>query len=342
MKKVYSSLDIAKFVLSIAIVFLHINPLGEQYGYLVYPVVRIAVPLFFMISSFLLFTKIDSACSQKQERQFLLAFVKRNLTLYLSWFVVLLPLTLVYRDYFSEGILNGLFEMLMSFLFGSTFSASWFIMALVIGATIIYFASKYIHNTITLIIAGFLYILCCLVSNYSGIFDTLTQTVNSIYPYEIFNSFVVSLIWIFFGKIFAHKYKNRKPFSYKKILLLVLSAALLFGEQIVITKLECSRYNDCYFSLLLICPVVFSVLLDYNPSLKHGKELRVFSTVTYCLHASLRFVLKFLFEKLGYDIGVIPYSIYVFVIALLICAIATYIIYTLQKHKGFKWLKYLL
>jgi len=28
-------------------------------------------------------------------------------------------------------------------------------------------------------------------------------------------------------------------------------------------------------------------------------------------------------------------------IALLICAIATYIIYTLQKHKGFKWLKYL-
>ena len=61
MTKTYGSLDVAKFVLSVVIIFLHINPLGEQYGYLAYPLVRIAVPLFFMISAFLLFTKIKKA-----------------------------------------------------------------------------------------------------------------------------------------------------------------------------------------------------------------------------------------------------------------------------------------
>ncbi|MBQ7133180.1 MAG: acyltransferase family protein [Ruminococcus sp.] len=341
MTKTYSSLDVTKLVLSIFIVILHVNPFGTQYSYIVYPTVRIAVPLFFMISAFLLFTRIDSATSLKQERKFLFAFIKRNLILYAVWFVILLPLTLIYRHYFEEGFFLGLWKMIVSFFFGSTFSASWFIVALVIGTIIIYFADKYINNTITLLISGFLYVLCCLVSNYGEMFESLTFYVSNVYPYEIFNSFPVALIWVFFGKLFAQKYKDRKPFSYKKIIYLVLSTALLFAEQMLITRFDCCRYNDCYFMLVLVCPIIFSLLLDWNLNLNCGKLLRVFSTVTYCLHASLRFVVKFAFEKCGYDIGVIPYSVYAFIIILSICAFASYLIYSLHKYRCLKWLRYL-
>ena len=67
-------LDLVKVILSIIVVGIHINPFGEYSG-LYYPICRIAVPLFFMISSYLLFSKLKNNSNSKEV---LVKFVKRN------------------------------------------------------------------------------------------------------------------------------------------------------------------------------------------------------------------------------------------------------------------------
>lgn len=61
-EKNYDILDLIKFVFSIMIVAIHTELLPN----ILYPWLRLAVPLFFIISSFLLFSKINK--SSKDEK----------------------------------------------------------------------------------------------------------------------------------------------------------------------------------------------------------------------------------------------------------------------------------
>lgn len=89
-KKYDAKYDLIKFVLSLFVLAIHasVYPMG------LFPWLRIAVPLFFMLSAYFVFSKLHSAPAD-QQKAILKNFVYRNLRLYLFWFVILLPLTLV-------------------------------------------------------------------------------------------------------------------------------------------------------------------------------------------------------------------------------------------------------
>lgn len=55
----FDSLDLLKFVLSLMVVLIHVNPFPSTAMPYIMPVLRLAVPLFFVISSFFFFRKID-------------------------------------------------------------------------------------------------------------------------------------------------------------------------------------------------------------------------------------------------------------------------------------------
>ena len=55
-KKRLDSVDVAKFVLSIMIVTIHLSPFPSLDPYIM-PMLRVAVPLFFLISAFFFFGK---------------------------------------------------------------------------------------------------------------------------------------------------------------------------------------------------------------------------------------------------------------------------------------------
>lgn len=92
----FPALDTMRFCMAIAVVAIHSNPLyGKEntFLYAVYDaVVRLAVPVFFVISGFLLFQKmaadLNAACNILRIKRFL----KRTLKMYLIWTVVYLPL----------------------------------------------------------------------------------------------------------------------------------------------------------------------------------------------------------------------------------------------------------
>lgn len=137
-----TSLDILKCVLAIAIVAIH----TQLYPHILYPWLRLAVPLFFVISSFLLFEKINEAIDYENKKQILFKYLRRNAILYLFYFIILLPYTFYIRNYFEDGIVLGILRLVKSILFASSFSASWYIQATIAGTCIIFYASQKLSN----------------------------------------------------------------------------------------------------------------------------------------------------------------------------------------------------
>lgn len=133
-KRRFDMVDLSRVVLAFMVVCIHASLFPK---YLI-PYLRLSVPLFFMITSFFFFRKTASMQDSSEKTAYLKKFVIRNLKLYFFYFILLLPVTLMKRQWFSEGIIKGLLHFFRSLVFGSTFVASWFIMASVIGVAIIF------------------------------------------------------------------------------------------------------------------------------------------------------------------------------------------------------------
>ena len=126
--KSYDSFDLFKIIISFVVMIVHTRIFGDSRFHWLHPWCRIAIPVYFMISSFLFFSKYDRL-PDDEKNSYLRKFVKRDLTLYLFWFIVFLPFTIIYRDCLHKGI-AFFFGMI---LLGSSFPASWYLIALVIG-----------------------------------------------------------------------------------------------------------------------------------------------------------------------------------------------------------------
>lgn len=334
--------DIMKALMAIMITIIHIialNKLGIL-GTFVFPVLRTAVPLFFMISSYLFFSKISIIETYEERKKYLLKAVKRNLQLYLLWFIILSPITFYIRNYFKNGFFNGILTIVWSFITGSTFIASWYIMALIIGLTIIFYLANKFDNKSIFILSILIYTFCVLLSNY-GDLPLMHVFHNMLAYWTPYNSFTAGIIWIVAGKMFAEN-EDLFYFGARKQKLVILSAViLLYLEQTLIVYLKCSHTNDFYFMLVPLCLALFASFLKMDLKSSRAKKLRAFSTITYCLHASFAKVPSLLFLILGLPVGTFPISIIKWILTIITCVLATFIIVKLEKIRILKWLRYL-
>ena len=245
--------DALKIVLAVFIVVIHTTPVN----FILRPIFRLAVPLFFIMTSYFFFLKQKQLNSNEEKKTGLLKFVKRYLILYLFWFIVLLPITVIVRKWYI--IDNGTFiRVLQCFLFGSTFRASWFLMASLLSVIFVWCVSKKISNSCLIGLGLFFYIFCCLFSNY---YDMISNDVLiDIYKKYVlvfkrpYNSFPVAMLFVVVGKLFA---ENSVIVSNKKILLFLLASILaLYAEFYLVQNYSHVTNDDCFFSL-----IPFSILL---------------------------------------------------------------------------------
>ena len=337
--KNYDILDLAKLILSIMIVAIHTSLLPS----VLYPWLRLALPLFFVISSFLLFRKINNS-PQSESDNIIKKFI-RYAKLYLFWFIVLLPFTIYIRkDWFILGFWNGISNMIKNILFSSTFVASWFLTATITAIFIIYKLSKKFNYKLLFFIFLLIYFVCCMVSSYYTFFENIDfiKKICDFYllffPSPLF-SFPVALLWIFIGKMFAdgnikHKIVNKKLY----LLFTALFFLLLFIEWKYVTHLTETYTSDCYLFLFPLTILIFKLFLNINIKLKNAKLLRQVSTITYPLHASIAFVFFRIIRLFTNNITLI--GILNFVATLSFCYIICYIIFKLENKKYFKLLKY--
>ena len=286
------------------------------------------------------FRKVNACETNAQSRKVLGGFLKRNLTLYAFWFVVLLPITLYLRkgEWLSGSVIDGAVSFLQSLLFNSTFRASWYIMALSIGMCIIYFLSRKLKPGMLVVLMLPVYAMCCLFTNYNGLAARSEFAMDFFDGYlaiflSMSNSFPVSLLWLSIGAVFA----RREKIWSKKLLWIVIAIATagLIGEYLLVTGFNWQTNDDAYLMLIPLCCALFALLK--NVRLEWGAQYRMghISTIIYTTHASVITVLGAVVHKFVPNDG----GWLVFVGTMVVCVCICVAIFWLEKRRGMKWLR---
>ena len=334
--------DILKFILAVLVMGLHFD-----YCYPLQSLFRLAVPLFFMMTSYFFFLKQNSLDSYILKKRELKRYCKRILMLYLFWFVLLLPLTFIYQGWEKHLNSGFILYLMKSFLFGSTFKASWFLIASLISITLVWYLSSRVKPAVLFAIGIILYLFCCMSTNYYYLcaripyFSEFHHEYVSIFN-DPYNSFPVALIFVIIGKYLA----DHSIYVSNKCLfgLIVVLFVVYFCEFYFVWKNRFALSGDSFFSLLPLSIAVFMIIgQNHVNTTIDAKKLRKYSTIIFCSHFTLGTpVLHFIkssfpsCEAFKCDIHVLL----TFVITLVICILLSEFLIWLEKKEYFKWVRY--
>ena len=339
-RQVDAKYDILKLCLSLCIVAIHTN----LWPMALYPWLRIAVPVFFMLSGYFLFSKLNTQ-PRECHKAIIKAFVIRNVLLYVFWFLICLPVTVILRweEYASGTVLQGIWLFFRKLLFGSTFIASWYISACVIGSLILYVLASGMKSWGVFLLSLLAFTAVTIYSGYLPFFpqDSLLNTSLIAFSSAVnvpTGTFLASMVWLYFGKCFAER-KIRFPALWLSILLFAVSCAALYMEWWIIFKRTGASRNDSYFMLLPVCLCLFGCLQKLpSVTMRNSVHIRNFTTVMYALHGSVVAVLDNVLEDyFNFDISLI-----VFAVTLALCIAVYFAIAVIIKKFPNRWLTKLL
>ena len=329
-KKNYDSIDLLKIILSVLIVQIH----SDFYLPWMKPYVRLAVPLFFIISAYFFFKKNPSTKN-------LLSYIKRLFILYAFWFTIFGSYFLYMNreEFIGEGdFLNGTIFFLKSLLFGSTFAASWYITASIIGTIIVFYLSRVLSNFALLVFSAIVYTITTLATSYYGLLSDNIGLIDDWY-YEITNthlsvSFPVSIFWIVIGKLLS----NNNRLQQKSILYAILAIISLTLLQVEYSYVSVyCRLDDCFFLLVPSCICIFLLFQSLSINIPYSGVLRNISTIVYCSHYNIISITgMMLYVITGYTFN----SFEKFFLGIIGAGIISVCIIYLERLKSFSWLKY--
>lgn len=331
-------LNLVRFILSFLVVLATTRGLSPY----MYPWVRIAIPLFFVIYSYSFFKKVNARRRRSSKREELKFFVWRNLKLYFFWFIVLSPIILVEKkSYFLSQGITGVINLVLNFFIGSTFTASWFFSALIIATIIVFFVSRKVNNLGLVIIFGIIYALISIRSAYLPFFGDFKLGLKLMEYYEMVlnspvQSFPAGLFWISVGKLFADGFKiNMKP----SIIIASSSAVLLFIEWFFISRVTSPSLNnaDYYIFLAPLCISLFNIILHFdNLTFKYSTEMRKMSVIIFASHGSILFCVNVLLGLISVSLP----SIVIFLAVAILSFGVSVLVLVLERFSFFKWLSY--
>lgn len=202
-RKYIIGFDILKILMAFVIVSLHSGiskEMGQPFAVWCQNFQNLAVPVFFVLSSYLFFDKLY--VSSEGNVKALWIYERRLLVLYLIWSVIMIPITLFLHHYQAHGLM-GLLYWIKDFFFDYTFYASWFFGALLIGMPIVFLLKN--HPWIIVALMLFLYVVF--------MFYTLLPK-WAVSPFELYRhylgtpsrSFIIGIVWIGLG-CFMSKYR---------------------------------------------------------------------------------------------------------------------------------------
>lgn len=97
-KKNYYGIDLLKFIMAVCVVAIHTQPLYSIQSIVVQrlfdTITSLAVPYFFSVSGFLLFSKIDANILCRKSMEVCKKYLSRVLSLYVIWNIIYLPITI--------------------------------------------------------------------------------------------------------------------------------------------------------------------------------------------------------------------------------------------------------
>jgi peptidoglycan/LPS O-acetylase OafA/YrhL len=322
-KKYYAGLDLLKFILAIMIIAAHCK-LFEEFAdvkVLADRLFSIAVPLFFAMSAFLFFKRIDAMDEGDKRTQFKKT-IKRLVILFTIWYVLMLPMT-----WFKWWSIATFKETVYALFLSCTLNGYWFIKALIINTTILFICRGRIAM---LLLAAFSFTVYLLFA-YNNIFHYLPLDLSPYYSFYYHTSYFCV------GAIMAR--------YYDEIRLFLLSSWTLLGLWIILFVLVSFLPIDPlyrFFSIVLIFPVFERMDLKSNERLK---TMRSMSIILYMVQFMLIWLYKGACNKWlqpeSMQFAILQFSLVRFIIVTVFALGIAWMIVKLEKEPRLSFLKYL-
>lgn len=312
--RTYHSIDLLKVLAALLVVAIHARPFeGSDYPLFISLFSRMAVPVFFVVSAFFFFRKKPGAPQLKH-------YIGRMALLYAFWSVAEAYIT-IEGAFFAHGwsFSKSLAIFVRNFFLNSTFSGSWFIMALMIAMPVVYWLGKRLPTWAVLAIGVAVYVPVTLTTNYyaympHGVRQATDAAFKVLGLYH--NSFLPAIVFCATGKLIAeHEERIARCGSLAATMALALCVALAWIE----VACHQARFTDCYLMLMPTAAaiVVWTLRHEVNWRLPYP-AMRKFSTVTYFSH--------FIFVWLLAGKGIIsPIATYFVIVALCLATTAALI-----------------
>lgn len=319
-----NGINLFKFLCSFLVIGIHTEPFAS-FGILdsLFGVVtRIAVPYFFVCSSYFYFLKGSTTEKLKN-------YIKRIFVLYLLW-------SLVYfiYDIITAGFTMELLSDFLQHFFLQGYKHFWYLHASIIAIVIIVLLDKLTKGnakavfgiTFALLIVGLIFGTYFPLFSKVGVLDTIGNSWFFNY-FGTRNGFLYAPVYMALGYCYA---KGFDGFKIKTSFLMTCCMFILLGiEGVFAVYFVHAKETILWLSVL---PLIF-FLFDFSRKLEikaDGTFIRKCSTVIYCFHP--------LFIRLisGIEMnGIIKF----FVVGAVALAFAA-AINILKKYKPLKWLKY--
>lgn len=337
-QKYYPVLDLVRFIAALFIIAIHLFPegsttesvgldtsipilLGESF---VYSLLRAAVPIFFVISSFLLFKKIENNLENKW--RFVGQFCLRLLFLYLFWYIAALPITIrEVTTYISQGDSYQLTRYIINTLWKGAPRGFWFLVSLSFSVLLTNLCNHKKTFLVLTIIAIGMYVYGCLNSAYFGLF---TQNENPIAKaifitgdyLELYCSHLQALLFVVLGRFFA----SHGTFKIKgNLFFILLTFLLMVGELFLTLYFKLFVFADAFFTLPLFVfffmNLILSIQSENESFARIAKKLKKVGSFSYLFHIQFFYYLHWILDALGanifrdnYALLIIPYFVCVF------------------------------
>ena len=310
------------------------------------PILSIAVPVFFILSSMFYFRKVRKTGNSKDVAHILGHFLKRLGIFYLFWFIVNLPKTIYYQHYFIEGGLADIFRLIKDILFTSTFNGSWFLSALALSVTIftLCFRCKplrYIALSLSILLLFYVNLIDLLPEGMKGFYTWWQTNVRQ----EVGLTVLTGLPWVGIGLcLSSEKFESlvKELKNNNRCLVVSLAVMGLILAYVLTSYYELKVLNVFLTVFLAIALVLLAGSSRIAPSPALFR-MRKISTMVYVLHFLILTIVSNVVRlfsteavSLSYYIGNIGNWLAILAISI---AIAEAILY-LSKFKYFRWLKY--
>lgn len=279
-----------------------------------------AVPTFFVISSFLFFRK--ARYYAEGQLGLVLHFLKRLCILYLFWCVVWSPIIYIQKDYFHPMTALVPLYIVRDFFFGNMFDASWFLGALLVGVPLVWGLSRLLKkDALVMIIPFVVYLYLKIVMELPDGWNVLYNWYNDFKDPNL--AFPGGLLWIAIGYVMANKqvivWMERVRNCWAWV------AALLF---LVLTFFIPVAPGILCVGALFVSAYTWK--LPEHPQLY--RRFRTYSILFYVIHDCFKKIPKQLF---GWQNGPL-----LFVVTIVFCFFASEFIMRMKDMKGFGWLRY--
>ncbi|MBQ7543046.1 MAG: acyltransferase family protein [Clostridia bacterium] len=334
-------MDIAKLAMAIVVVLIH-RPLVKD-GLLRFlmsdnSMLSVAVPFFFVTSSFLFFRKLRQPGIEPKKA--LVRFEKRLLLLYITYSAVFFPVDFL-KTYCGE-LAQMTFRTFAAFvvqyarisLLDASFIHLWYINTLMLTVFAVYLLTRTVENkTAVLCIAAAEFLLMCLLFLFNPdwtapIPKLLTNTIRIGFPCVCAGYFAAQC---------SDNVRRIEMLMFPLFWLLLLGSSILsYPNQTVIWK--CVRMFFAYITAFSILRFCIAIPLRSSPVYK---TVRAYSTLIYFLHLLLfSELLSFVAAHTGIyaltEPGLLRFSL-----TLGLAVIEASCILLLQKKKAFRFLRYL-